>query len=269
MKLAFTVATPEVNSKTILAYTGPVEESLSVLANLGYDGVEFMVRSPREIDANNVEKLVAHYGLAVPVIGTGQLAGEDGLTLTDPDPDVREAAVARSKEVVDFAARFNARINMGRLRGGLLEGVPRELSLQRMKDGLLQMLDYAAERGVDVILEPQNRSVINFINSVAEAVEFVAELGRDNLGTMVDTYHATVEEESIASAMMQARDKLWYVHIADSNRSAPGTGHLNFPEIIKVLKDGGYEGFITAEILQYPDHESAAKQAIDYLSMVV
>jgi sugar phosphate isomerase/epimerase len=269
MKLAFTVATPEVNSRTILAYTGPLEESIPILADLGYDGVEFMVRSPRELDANKIEKLVVHYDLLVPVIGTGQLAGEDGLTLTDPDPYVRETAVARFKDVVDFAARFGARINVGRLRGRILEGVSRELSVQRMRDGFLQMLDYAAEREVGVVLEPQNRSVINFVNTVAEAVGLIAELGRDNLGTMVDTYHANIEEKSIAAALVRARDRLWYVHVGDSNRLAPGKGHLNFPEIIEVLKACDYEGFVTAEILQQPDHESAAKQAIDYLSMVI
>lgn len=268
IKFAFTVATPDVSSKTILAYTGPMEESIPELADLGYDGVELMVRCPQEFDAHKIETLIGRYGLAVPVVGTGQLAGEDRLTLTDPDPSVREAAVARFKDVVDFAARFGARINVGRFRGQILDGIPPQVSLTRMKDGLARILDYAAQHEIAIILEPQNRSVINVCHTVSEALALIAELERDNFGTMVDTFHANIEERSIAAAMVWAGDRLWYVHVSDSNRLAPGKGHLNFPDIIEVLKALGYQGFVTAEILQKPDHSSAARQAIDYLRTI-
>ena len=138
-----------------------------------------------------------------------------------------------------------------------------------MKEGFARILDHAAQHEVRVILEPQNRSVINCVNSVAEALEFIADLGRDNLGTMVDTFHANIEERSIAAAMVRAGDRLWYVHFGDSNRLAPGRGHLNFPEIVEVLQAIGYEWFVTAEILQKPDHREAARQAIEYLRSIV
>ena len=251
MKLAFTVATPDVHSETILAYTGPLEESLPQLADLGYDGVELMVRSPKEIDADQVQRLVERYGLTVPTVGTGG------------------AAIARFKDVVHFAARFGSDINVGRFRGQIVDGIPPELAVKRMKEGFARILDYAAQHEVRVILEPQNRSVINCVNTVSEALEFIADLGRDNLGTMVDTFHANIEERSIAAAMVRAGDRLWYVHFGDSNRLAPGRGHLNFPEIVEVLQAIGYEGFVTAEILQKPDHRAAARQAIEYLRSIV
>jgi len=54
------------------------------------------------------------------------------------------------------------------------------------------------------------------------------------------------------------------VHFADSNRQAPGQGHINFPELAAVLRKIGYGGYISAEILPVPDSRTAARLAIDY-----
>jgi len=56
-----------------------------------------------------------------------------------------------------------------------------------------------------------------------------------------------------------------YVHVADSNRLAPGWGHLPLEGLLRVLADLGYEGYLTAEILPKPDPESAARQAAAFL----
>lgn len=268
LKFAYTVATPDVKSNTLKAYCGPLELSLQTLADLGYAGVELMVRSPQEIDSAQVEHLLSKHNLSIPVVGTGQLEREDNLSMTDPAAEGRQSAVSRLKEVVDFAGRFGARVNLGRVRGRIVTGIPSAVSTDRMKASLLQVLDYAAQRNVELIIEPQNKSIINWVNTVSEALNFIAEVGHPGLGTMVDTYHANIEERSISGALVRARHLLWYVHVADSNGCAPGKGHLNFPEILDVLKAIEYDGFITVEVSQVPDHRTAAKQAIDYLTVI-
>jgi len=55
------------------------------------------------------------------------------------------------------------------------------------------------------------------------------------------------------------------VHVADSNRLAPGWGHLQFDEIFGILGDIDYDGYLTAEILPKPDPDSAAQQAARFL----
>lgn len=268
LKFAFTVATPEVKSTSLKAYQGALEETLAVLAELGYAGVELMVRSPREIDAGQVERLLRKYNLSVPVVGTGQLESEDHLTLTNPIPEGRQAAILRLKDVVEFAGRFGSHVNLGRVRGRILPGHSPQDSRQRMMESLLQVLEYAERKNVRLIIEPQNKSIINWIHTISEALSLIAEIDHNNLGTMVDTYHANLEERSIAGALVRASSKLWYVHAADSNGCAPGSGHLNFPEILDVLNALKYEGFVTVEVSQTPDHRTAATQAIKYLTAI-
>ncbi|NLD73090.1 MAG: sugar phosphate isomerase/epimerase, partial [Chloroflexi bacterium] len=63
--------------------------------------------------------------------------------------------------------------------------------------------------------------------------------------------------------------RVGYVHFADSNRLAPGQGHLDFPAILAVLGEIGYDGWVTAEILPHPDPDAAARAAIDYLRTLI
>ncbi|MCX7730110.1 MAG: hypothetical protein N2205_02670 [Candidatus Caldatribacterium sp.] len=50
-----------------------------------------------------------------------------------------------------------------------------------------------------------------------------------------------------------------------SNRWAPGFGHLNFQEPLRVLTALGYTGFISAEVLQKPSFQEVARKTIRVL----
>jgi sugar phosphate isomerase/epimerase len=63
-----------------------------------------------------------------------------------------------------------------------------------------------------------------------------------------------------------AGDKLWHVHIADSQRRYPGTGHLNFDGVFATLKDMGYRGYVSAELFPWPDPDTAARKTIEFLN---
>ncbi|MBC7189085.1 sugar phosphate isomerase/epimerase, partial [Candidatus Aerophobetes bacterium] len=54
-----------------------------------------------------------------------------------------------------------------------------------------------------------------------------------------------------------------YVHLVDSNRWAPGYGHINFREIVSALKKVGYRGYVALEVFPLPDPDTAAKKGIE------
>jgi sugar phosphate isomerase/epimerase len=83
---------------------------------------------------------------------------------------------------------------------------------------------------------------------------------------MPDLFHMNIEDASFRESFEAAREFITYVHVADSNRLAPGWGHLPFDEIFSILSDIGYQGYLTVEILPRPDPDSAARQAIRFLS---
>lgn len=57
-----------------------------------------------------------------------------------------------------------------------------------------------------------------------------------------------IEEKDIAAAVREAGDMLMHFHVGDSNRAAPGMGHIDFLPILQAIKDINYKGFVTMEL---------------------
>jgi len=64
---------------------------------------------------------------------------------------------------------------------------------------------------------------------------------------------------------IQAASLVKYIHFADSNRMAPGSGHIDFDEILGALSVIGYDEWISVEILLIPNPDKAARDAADFL----
>src|SRR5205823_309465 len=105
VKLAYMAATPEVRSMP-LAWVGDLDAILPQVAEIGYEGIEFQIRDPAQIDRARLERQLRQAGLECTAISTGQVGGEDGLYLVHPDEDVRRRAVERFAAVLDFAAEL-------------------------------------------------------------------------------------------------------------------------------------------------------------------
>ncbi len=265
MKLGLAVAPQEALPSAFVVFRDDLEVSLGKASSLGYDGVELALLHPGQIDPGRIEALLDECGLEIPMISSGQVFAEGGLCFTSPDRDVRRRAVARINSLVETAARFRAMVNIGRVRGPLEPGQTRRLSEERFLGSMAEVADFAARCSVVIALEPVNRYELNFINRLDEAVEMIERLDRPNVMVMPDLFHMNIEEPSIEHSIAACSDRIAYIHFADSNRFAPGRGHLNFQAILGALKAIGYDGYVTAEILPEPDPDAAAAAAASYL----
>jgi len=249
-------------------FKGDVRENLAYVARLGYDGAELAIRDPREIDVDRLARWVEKWGLRVPAIGTGQAWGEEGLSFTDPDPAVRQAAIERVIAHIPVARRFDAVIIIGLLRGVIRPGVSRKQAMGWLVEALQTCANAAAPHRVRLALEPINRYETSLINTVDEGLALIREVDAPNLGLLLDTFHMNIEEPSIEESIRRAGPHIFHFHVADSNRRYPGAGHLDFPRILSVLAETGYDGFLSGEFLPYPDAATAAQRAIEYLRKI-
>jgi sugar phosphate isomerase/epimerase len=265
MKLGIAVASKEALPSAFVVFRDSLEVNFRKAHELGYDGVELALLDASQVDPAQAESLMKTYGLEIPMISSGQVFAQGGLCFTSPDRGIRNQALACIKELVDVASGFGAMVNIGRVRGPAETGKAYPDSEKRFLDCLDEAAGYARPKGVEIAIEPVNRYELNFVNRVEEASDLLKKLGRPNLRIMPDLFHMNIEEASLEAVLTAHIEEIAYIHFADSNRLAPGMGHLNFPKLIRVLEALGYTGYITAEILPYPTPDKAAEQAARYL----
>lgn len=246
-----------------MIYSGDLEESIKKLAEFGYDGVEISLRDPDTVDKDKLKKILNKNSLSLASIGTGQAALKDNLTFTNPDSRVRKKAVERIMRQIEFAVEFSAPVIIGLIRGSLPEGAGKDEAIKWAVSACQRCADFAREKGMDVLIEMINRYEVNWLNSTLEGKDFLHKVGRDNLLLHIDTFHMNIEDVSFKESILDAADSIGYVHFADSNRWAPGYGHISFKEVVSALKNISYEGFLSLEIFPLPDSPTAAKKGID------
>lgn len=250
-------------------FSGELDANLAKIAGYGYNGVELAIRDPELVDREELEKFLHQYDLKVPAIGTGQAWGEEGLSFTDPDPDIRKAAIQRIQSHIPIAEKLSAVIIIGLVRGILKSGVSHPQAMDWLREALQQCTSVAKEHNVLLALEPINRYETSLINTVAQGMDLISDVNTDNFGLLLDTFHMNIEEPQIEESIRLCGNRIFHFHVADSNRWYPGGGHLDFSSILGALLNTGYNGFISGEFLPYPDVDTSAQNSILHLRSVM
>ena len=266
MKLAYQISTPDViPGPQVTAYQSDLDTAVRRLSEVGYDGAELMVCNPAAIDVAHLERLAQRYKLDIPMVCTGEVFGQDKLTLSSVNDDIRSHAIMRAKAAIDVAGVFGAQINIGRLRGGYLAGVDRKITYDRAYSAMCELSDYAAAKNVIIALEPVNFLSMNFINSTQDGMEMVDKVGRDNYKIMIDIAHMYIDDLDVLASVREAKGYFTYVHLTESNRKYPGACKLDFAAFIEALKQVGYDGYVSVEIFQVPDQETALIKSYEHI----
>lgn len=262
MKSCVTIALVPTISTGPWIYWNDLESSLQKAAALGFDAVELFTASADAISADHLKDRCLHYGLSVGAVGTGAGKVIHGLTLTDPDPVVRSKAVVFIQEMIAFGGRVGAPAIIGSMQGNVFPGIAREQALEWLADGLTTLANVAEAQGVSLIYEPLNRYETNLINCLADGVAFLDRLPTRNVKLLADLFHMNIEETSLPDSIRLAGEAIGHVHFADSNRRPIGFGHTEMQAVAQALTDIGYNGYVSAEALPWPNPDAAAEQTI-------
>ncbi len=126
-------------------------------------------------------------------------------------------------------------------------------SVQERLDAMLleqlpELGDEAGKRGVQLLLEPVNRSESEYLNQVGHAADLCRRLAHPNIALTADFYHMHTEESDIPRALHEAGPHLKLVHVAEAvSRTEPAPGPLDFRPGFAALKRTGYCGFVEVE----------------------
>ena len=100
------------------------------------------------------------------------------------------------------------------------------------------------------------------VSRTAEAVYVARGVNSPFFGVLYDLCHSTVEGEDPATELANAGEIVKYVQIADApGRGEPGSGAIDWPAALGILRASGYDGPIGLEY--YPTQDSA--ESVKYI----
>ena len=191
----------------------------------------------------------------------------------DFDAGRRAEALAAMKELCDVAAEVGARGVVTPAAYGMHSNrlppfaAPRGPEEDRavLLDMLGQLGTHAAERGVLVLFEPLNRYEDHMVNTLAQGAELCRATGLGSIRLMADLFHMNIEEAGLAASLREAGDMVAHVHLADSSRLEPGTGHTDFAAAFRALAEVGFDGWGAIECRLSRETEAALAAAHETL----
>jgi sugar phosphate isomerase/epimerase len=223
-----------------------ISDRIDRLASLGYDAVELGAELPLA-QASEARDLIDDAGLSVSSICPSFTAERD---LSHPDQEVRENAVRYLVEVAELAAAVDAPVIIVaptaflRTQPIVSESEEWDFAVESIRAAG----EHAASLGVDLTLECWNRYGTFLLNRLEQSARLWQETELSNGGILADTYHMNIEERSLPEAIRTTGTSINHVHLSDSNRAAPGLGHVDFGSVLQALVDVSYSGYLTFEL---------------------
>jgi sugar phosphate isomerase/epimerase len=251
-----------------------LEAKFDFARRAGFEGIELRARGDGQFAARLPElRAAARAGVVMETV-----CPETDHFIGDFDADRRRDAVAQLRQQLSVVAELGGKGVLTPASWGMFslrlppfdpprgEREDREVLLE----ALAQLAEHAAREGVWLALEPINRYEDYMINRLDQAVglaeEVERELGLDSIRVCADLFHMNIEEDDPAKAIVDTGRWLAHVHVDDSNRLQPGTGHLDFAAALGALRTVGYDGWLALECRLRGDPETALPATARFLA---
>jgi D-psicose/D-tagatose/L-ribulose 3-epimerase len=254
----------------LLLWATHIEEKdfhlFETLKKVGYDGVEVPIF---EGDRTHYEKLgraLKDNGLAATTVTVMPDTAHD---ITRADPAERQGGADHICWAIDNTAALGGTLLAGPIHQALghFTGQGRTAEeWERAVEVMRSCADYAADAGIALSIEPLNRFECYFLNTVRDAADFVQVVGKPNVGLLYDTFHANIEEKHPVGALKENLRWINHVHVSANDRGTPGKDHVPWAATFAVLKDNGYDGWLTIEAFStgLPDLAAATRVWRDF-----
>lgn len=229
-------------------HTGIADELFRKVASMGFDAVEIAVEDPGLIDAGAVAEALQRHGLKALVCGA---FGPDR-DLAHEDPAVHRHCLDYISRCLDICTALGAGFLGGPMYSavGKARMVPAEQRLREWNlavDNLRTACGMASDRGLRLAIEPLNRFESDMVNTCADAIRMIDQVGHPAAGILLDAFHMNIEEPDVRAAITEAGDRLLHLQVADNYRGTPGTGQVRWDDYRQGLQDIGYRGAVSIE----------------------
>ena len=228
--------------------TEAVKELSPKVKSMGFDILEIACENPDLLDIQTIRIMLEENELSAIICG---VFGPDR-NICSFDPKIRQNTRKYIVWLLDSAAILGSQVVCGPMysaigKDHLEDRDSRKKEWELAVSEIREMADYAAGKGIKLAFEPLNRFETDMINTVSQGMTFIHDVGRENVGFHLDTFHMHLEEKSSPDAIRLAGDKIFHFHACENDRGVPGTGQVHWQEIAPALKSTNYQGLVVIE----------------------
>jgi len=229
----------------------PFEDRIERIGAAGFEGVEFWDWRDKPLDT-----LASQCG-ELDLIVTNMSGHRAGSLVDSREFELYSDEIVASIEAAKRVSCGNLMLLTNPLGpdGEVLDTYP-EIPLQRKlancERALLQLASLAAEAGVTLLLEPLNTIIDHpgyWLDDADRAFDLIREVGHPAVRLLYDLYHMQAMGRDVCGDIEGNLDLIGYFHAADfPGRHEPGTGEMDYPSILRLLRSLEYDGFVGFEL---------------------
>jgi sugar phosphate isomerase/epimerase len=265
----------------------PFEEAAARIAGLGYDGLELMADVPHAWPAGLLEgpkrairDAMQRHGLAFSNVNAFMMnAIADHRqpywypSFIEPDEGYRRVRIDHTRRALSLCAELGAPHITTEPGGPLAPGQSRQQAVDRFVEVLKPLAEHAHDLGVLLLIEPEPGLLVETTDQYLEVAERV---DAPSVGLNFDVGHAFCMGEDLPRQIAKLAPHTRHYHFEDiaatrvHHHLVPGTGAIDFAEVVAAIRRTGYDGWLTVELYPFVDDpDAAARRAREVLLPLV
>jgi sugar phosphate isomerase/epimerase len=246
-----------------LGWCAPLEDA-DLIKQAGFDYIEYPLAAQGLEDRTTFAAAMQTIAESpLPAAACNYFMPQD-MRVVGPDVDV-----PRVKSYLAYAAELmgSARTRSCVFGAAWARNIPDGWERDRAEVQFLEALNWCADAlqgtGVTLAIEPLYRKESNFINSVAEGAHFARLVNRAEIRVLADFFHMDEEDEPFET-LIEHREWLAHVHLADTGRKNPGTGSYPYDRFFAALQEAGYDRLMSCEC-SVDDRQTGLRHSVNFL----
>lgn len=166
------------------------------------------------------------------------------------DEAEREGFLADIRSSIEVAKRLNAN-RMTVVTGFLDNKLPLDIQTARVIDVMRKAGDIVAPHGLAMVMEPLNTRTNHpgvYMQTIAQGYAVARGANSPGVKILADLYHEQIQSGNLIPTLAACWSEIGYIQFGDNpGRNEPGTGEINYANIVRWLKDKRYAGVIGME----------------------
>ncbi|MDF2767209.1 MAG: endonuclease, family 2 [Nitrososphaeraceae archaeon] len=258
-----------------------LEEAVSMIAEIGYEGIELLCDSPhaypptfQEKEIKSLKDQIAKFKLQISNLNAFTLYSISDVyhpSWIEDDKESRELRITHTVNCIKLAKKVGAK-NLSTEPGGPInerKNTNVKYLEKLFMEGLNRVSPIAEEENIKILIEPEPDLLLENSN---QFLNFIKNLNTNHVRLNFDIGHFYCVGEDPAEMICKLCEYIEHFHLADiatnriHNHLIPGEGSINFRSVLKTIETIGYKGFVTVELYPYQHNPNeAAKRAYEYL----